>query len=762
MGAHALTGRNGGGVAGYDRVMRPRTCMLALLLAAVAGRPAAAQPPAERTAVEALRAELAAVGDSTALLARESAGIARARTDRDDPMVHLELGFVAYRLGEITGARQHYDDAAGEFEWAAELRPEWPYAWYGLGLAELALGEHPALAIENIRQALGKDFLSKAAAAFARAAAVDPSFAQPVIELADAARRQRVRQRLDVAQAALRAAAATTAGRVPALQLARGRVEREMGEGDSALAAFEAYREGGGDRGVALLERARTLYYLRRSREAYATYFEGAGAPLSDEARAEYRADLVWILTPEERAAFDATPAHRLRAWLEAFWAGRDAQDVRATGARLAEHYRRYFYAWRHFRLVSRHRRYTNEPFRSEQTLLDDRGVIYLRHGEPDDRARFVSPEVEPNESWLYVWPDGKRIFHFVARGDVQDYKLVESLSDVLGDDAIAWQAAGRLPPLAMDLYDSRAHLDPVYRQLAQSATTQGTGLANERSAGRQAIRVGTTTDSDPLRFTGPLHATIQLYAVGGPERAGRALLVFAIPGGGLQGQRGPDGGIQYPIELRVSRVAPGGAEAWLDTVRVFRAAAPVAPDQVLGGFVEFAAPADTHALRVAVLEPGAETGDVLDVTGFVVPDFRAPGLVLSDLVLGDRTGGLYWTVAGDTVQLNARGAYAAGGAAELYYEIHGLEAGTPYRARIEVRGQGGGSIFSRIGRLFGGGPPVALGFDGVASGPSHRAQQTVNLAPLKPGDYVLSLTIEVPGQDARERRDVPLRILPR
>jgi GWxTD domain-containing protein len=676
-------------------------------------------------------------------------------------MLHLELGFLAFRLGEVTGARQHYDDAAGEFEWATELRPEWPYAWYGLGLAELALGEHPALAIENVRQALGKDFLSKAAAAFARAAAADPTFAQPVIELADAARRQRVRQRLDVAQGALRAAAATLAGRIPALQLARGRVEREMGEGDSALVAFAAYLDVGGDRGVGLLERARTLYFVRRTEEAYATYFDGATAPLSDETRAEYRADLLWILTPDERTAFDAVPAADVRAWLERFWAERDAQDVRVAGERLAEHYRRYYYAWRHFRLVSRHRRYTNEPFRSDQELLDDRGVIYLRHGEPDNRARFVSPQVEPNESWLYLWSGDRRIFHFVARGDVQDYKLVESLSDVLGDDAIAWQAAGRLPPLASELYDSRAHLDPAYRTLAQNTTVQGTGLASERRAGRQAIEAGTTSDGYPLHFDAPLQSTVQLYAVGGPEGIPRALLVFAIPGSRLVGQAGA-GGTRYPIELRVSRRGPGGSAVWLDTVRVFRVDAPLTGDQILGGFVEFPVPPDTHALRVAMLELGGVAGDVLDVTGFVVPDFRANDLVLSDLVLGDRVGGLQWIVSEDTVRLNARGAYAEGAEAELYYELHGLTAGTPYRARIEVRGQGGGSIFARIGRLFGGGPPVALGFEGIVTNTPHRAQQTVNLAPLRPGNYVLTLSIEIPGREARARREVPLRILAR
>jgi GWxTD domain-containing protein len=738
--------------------------LAALVLGVVgAARPAGAQAAGDRAYLEALRAELAGIGDSTPLVAREAAGIARARVHRDSTILHLELGFLAFRLGEVTGERRHYDEAAGEFEWAAELRPEWPYPWYGLGLAELALGEHPSIAIENVRQALGKDFLSKAAAAFARAAAADPSFAQPVIDLADAARRQRVRQRLDVAQAALRAAAATSAGAIPALQLARGRVEREMGEGDSALTAFDAFLDVGGDRGVGLLERARTLFYLRRPDQAFATYFDGATAPVSSDARAEYRADLFWILTPDERAALDAVSDTALRGWLEGFWAERDARDVRAAGERMTEHYRRYFYAWRHFRLASRHRHYSNEPFRSDQELVDDRGVIYIRHGEPDDRARFVARSdptrdltLEPNESWMYLWPDGKRIFHFVAREDVQDYKLVESLADVFGDRAIEWQAWGWLPPLARELYDSRAALDPEYRRLALSATAQGTALANERRAGREAVRLGTTTDSYPLRFDAPLQSRIQLYAVGGPDGAGRAVLVFAVPGDRLVG-RGSAEGTQYPLEIRVA-----GDAVRLDTVRVFRTGGPLEPTQYLSGVLEFPVPPDTHALRVAVLEPGGVGGDVVDVRDFVVPDFAAGGLVMSDLVLGDRASGLQWIVSRDTVPLSPRGAYAKGGTAELYYELHGLPAGAPYRARIEVRGRAGGSIFARIGRLFGGGPPVAFSFDGVTSESPHRARQAVGLEPLEPGDYVLTLSVEDVERNVRRVREVPLRVVGR
>src|SRR3989441_238527 len=235
-----------------------------------------AQDAADRAALERLRDSLAGVTDSTALRRLEAATVEVAKRHRDNPLIHLRLGFIAYRSGELAGSKAHYDDAAGEFEWAGELKPDWPYAWYGLGLAELAQGEHAIIAIENLRQQLGKDYLSKAARAFARATQADPSFAQAGIDLANAALQQRIQPQLQVALEAVRLAAASPAGRIPDVQLARGRVEREVGEADSAIAAFRAYLAVGGDSGVGLLELARTDYFARRPQEGRAAYDAGA------------------------------------------------------------------------------------------------------------------------------------------------------------------------------------------------------------------------------------------------------------------------------------------------------------------------------------------------------------------------------------------------------------------------------------------------------------------------------------------------------
>jgi GWxTD domain-containing protein len=736
---------------------------ISCVLLVVLGRAVSAQAPADRARLDSLRAMLAGIADSTVLLAREQAGIARAKQDRDNALIHLELGYLAYRIGEVTANRKHFDDAAGEFEWAGELQPNWPHAWYGLGLAELAIGEQGGVVIENLKAALGMDALSKAARAFARAAAADPAFAVAVVELAETARRQRIHQRLAVVQNALRAAVATEAGTLPAVQLARGRVERDLGEGDSALVAFRAYVAVGGDSALGLLEQARTLFFLRRIAAGSAAYFAGTARVRDSIARAEYRDDLAWIATPEELAQFDALAVSDLSPWLARFWAGRDAASGRASGERLGEHYRRLFYAWHQFRLTSPRRQYTLEPYRSDQGLLDDRGVIYIRQGEPDERARYLSPDVEPNESWLYRRPDGNLIFHFVARGDVQDFKLIESLADVYGFGAgVSWQARDGLPPGAAALFESRGNLDPRYRRLATSATALQTELTNERRRGRRAIQLGTTTDGFPLRFDQPLHSRTQVYVVGGSEETAQLLFVFAVPGAQLAPRTLGDKTV-YPLELRLVQRAGDAPPSFLDTTRLFLTAQPVSGDQYLTGYLEVPIEPGLRTLRAVVMDPDGSAGDIGTVDSVLVPDFSAEGLVVSDLVLGDLTSGLRWVAAGDTVHLSPLGSYVQGSSLELYYELHGLPVGTPYRARIEVRGRRGTSIFARIGRLFGGGrPPVAFSFDGRTTARPTRAHQTVNLAPLGPGEYTLTLTVEDPSRDVRHRRDVRFRVVAR
>lgn len=673
-----------------------------------------------------------------------------ARANREEPLIHMEMGYIAYRLGEVTGSGKHYGDAAGEFEWAAELRPGWPYPWHWLGLAELAIGESRAIAIENIRQMLGIDALSNAVRAFARAVEADPSFGAALVDLATTALRQRISPRTAVAQRALRDASATAAGRVPSVLLMRGRIESEVGEHDSALAAFRAYTAAGGDTVIGGIEQARSLAALGRRDSALASYLAAVRRPAGDSARREIRADLRWVATRDELAGFDAAPAESIGGLVEHFWASRDAAGGRRRGERLLEHFRRVDYARSRYRLVSRHRRYdiTDVYKGSGQQDLDDRGVIYIRHGEPDRRATFTGDQVEPNESWLYARtpPERDLIFHFAARGDVQDYKLVESVLDVLGFSA-ALEAqsqldgpAGAASP-AQALLASRSELSPVYERLSRGgAAGRNSLLAEERQAGRRAVRVGTSSDSHPLRFAADLRPVVTSFAVANQARQPELHLVFAIPVVRLHPIEAAGGGSAFPLALRVvvlDRAKRTVAE--VDTVRVFRTSRTLEEGAFLTERVAVRVPPGQYDYRFVAHEVQTDAGAVVSGDSVEIPAM-AGGFSASDLILGREGSGLVWRRAEGEVLLNPLMRFPERGTASVYYEVYGLPTGASVETRIRVRSRSGGSVLRRI---FGGGRDVALAFSTVTDAPGRSVvRQQLSLAGLGPGRYAVELEL--------------------
>ena len=493
-----------------------RLAPLAVALIAALPLRLPAQAPTERAELERFRDSLATTADSNGLLVVERRMIDLAKADRNNTLAHLKLGFLSLRLGDL-GGQAHYDDAASEFQWAIDLQPTWPYPWYGMGLAEYGVGDSQVSFVTGLKTMLGKDALTRSATAFAKSAEVDPSFVRGLVELSNTALRQRVNIKLGVALDALRRSAATAAARDPEVLLARGRVEREVGDGDSALAAFRGYLDRGASRSLAQLEIARTLFLLGRF-DGVMPYYDGAAS--DDPATvAGYRADLATIGSDSVMREFDRTAGAQRVAYLKRFWSDRDRADLRADGERLREHYRRLFYARKNFQLTSLNRHYDIvERYRSGSRDFDDRGVIYIRHGEPSSRATYAAPGLEPNESWRYTRPEGDLLFHFVAREDVQDFKLVESLFDVLGFSqqmALREDKAGD-NPVAEQLMLSREELSPIYQRL-QAAGRIGSGQyqAEERRMGQESIALGTSSDSYELRFARELKVHSDVLAVG-------------------------------------------------------------------------------------------------------------------------------------------------------------------------------------------------------------------------------------------------------
>ena len=727
--------------------LAPRLVLCAALLAAAAGPSRlAAQDPAGRARLDSLAAAFATVSDSATLLAMEAERIEVAKQNRDDPMIHLELGILACRIGEVTVGTKHYDDAAGEFEWASDLRPDWPTPWYWLGRSELAIGEARFMALESLREALGLDALSKAARAFARAAAVDPSYSRALVDLANTALRQRIAPRLDVAQRALRLAAGTPAGRDPDVLLARGRVELELEADDSALAAFRLYVAVGGDSALGGLEIARTLALLGQRDSAVGEYFAALRGSPGPVARAMLRGDLAWIATPADLKTFDALPADSVGRWLRRFWGERDVENARRPGERLVEQFRRYAYARAHFRLVTRHRHYDiTDAYRdSTQQEFDDRGVIYMRHGEPDGRARYAAPGVEANETWVYRRPppDSDLVFHFVAAGHVQDFKLVQSLFDALGfSAAVVMQSREDARSATMDgLLSSRAAISDIYQRLAfQGGVGRGALMAEERRRGRAAVAVGTTTDDYALRFEHDLHPVISSFVLADSERRPVLHVVFALPATALRSFPAP-GGVGFPFEFRLivydSAYRRVGA---VDTLRVFESPTDLPVGSYLTEQLAARVPPGAFHYHFVVEELQADAGALVSAEPIAVPRTDS-GFSASDLVLGLQGSGLVLKRRGGDVPLNPLGTFPRDGTAELYYELYGLPLGAAVTTRVSVHPEKSPGFFRR---LFGGGRGANLAYTTVTDAAERmRVRQRIGLAGLAPGRYVLTVDL--------------------
>ena len=731
-----------------------------MLAAALAASPTilAAQSPEDRRELIRYRDSLSAITDSNALVGLERRLIPAAKEDRDNAMPHLRLGLVAFRLG-VLGSQSRYDDAAGEFAWATELQPSWPWSWYGLGLAEDRIGDSQLALVQGLQAMFGKDHLSRAANAYVRSVQADPSFVLGLVELASTALRQRINVKTDLARAALREAAATTASSNPEVLLYRGRVEREVGDIDSALSAFREYLGRGGARGLGLLELARTQL-LDGQPAGFRTYLEGAA--LDDSVSvAGYRADLALIAGDSALAEFDFNHGPRRADLLERFWVQRDRAALLLDGERLCEHYRRIHYARRNYQLVSQNRHFDIvERYHSGSTEFDDRGIIYIRHGEPTRRATYiiqatVGADSRLNETWQYDRAEGDLIFHFLAREDLQDYKLIESLFDVMGFEASMslLQNWGQsvYAPLANELLYSRDQLSPIYGRLLNSGGSGAQRYMNqERLLGRQSIARGTNGDSYEFAYTRNLPARTQLSAVAGPEERSTLHVTYAIPGSALQ-PVSSERGLLYPVRLRLSALDRSGRPVvTVDTTRVFFSPEAVPKDQYLVGALQVTVVPGWIRYRLG-LEQGPDNGVMLAPDTMTVGDFAGRYLELSDLVLGAHSAHLTWRPpGGDTVWFNPTRLFNGKETMELYYEVHGLRPQATYHTEVRVYKAGSGKFLG----VFGGRKPaIRLAFDDMSTGLSTPVRRGIALDRLSPGSYWIEVAIKDDAGSVRASR---------
>ena len=563
--------------------------------------PLAAQSPEQRRQLDAFRDTLQLVSDTNALRERESLMLPSAARSRDQPFSHLYMGTLAMRQGEL-GGLAHFEAAAAEFRWAARLAPQWPYAWAGAGVAELALAARLATAANGSqhRTRFSSEALSRATVALARAVSLEPELASRLEGLSRQALREGSRNRVE----AIRDALVRAGGRNGPVLLALGRIQRELGD-TASIRTFTTLLASGQHRPIALLELGRTQLFFG-DLSGRVRYYAAAAEP-DPAARAELRADLESVADSAWLAEFDRREGPARADLVRRFWTSRDRLELLSDGERLAEHLRRLAVARREYGVTG--------PAGAEP--VDQRGLVYIRHGPPDERATLARFGVEPNESWSYHDARGapSLVLHFAARGGPVDFRLIESLLDLRSPtetappsrDAAAWWS--RL--VASPLFRSRSTIHPLYREPPGRPGELARFLERERSLGRSGARVALSSDRYRLRFGRPVEAIGATVVTGGVGPSPVVQVAFAVPARAASPSRVGQN-VVYPVRVRfVALDSQGNVAASVDSQLRISHREELHPEQNLIGRVVIPVRSGQLVANSAI-QTGAKQGMVL------------------------------------------------------------------------------------------------------------------------------------------------------
>ncbi|MGQ0561631.1 MAG: hypothetical protein ACT443_07140, partial [Gemmatimonadota bacterium] len=239
------------------------------------------------------------------------------------------------------------------------------------------------------------------------------------------------------------------------------------------------------------LERARGVLGKRDDRAGNAACLAGIDA-WNEASAAACAADLDIIASDHERQALRAGTLGERAAAVRLFWQKRAVRDGVSSEQRIGEHYRRLAIARRDYRRPERRGApgpgAIVKPHAARATEIDDRGVIYVRYGEPFDKISVTNALTRANETWAYRQPDGSvQHFRFAALDFSSGYQLVSDPVAMLnvGFDSFRMGGPRAWARLASDqnfanathFFDEQGRYDPKWRLLSMRISSLHTQL---------------------------------------------------------------------------------------------------------------------------------------------------------------------------------------------------------------------------------------------------------------------------------------------
>ena len=510
----------------------------------------------------------------------------------------------------------------------------------------------------------------------------------------------------------------------------------------------------------ALLARARLAFARGQVEEGYRFVEQAIRVRDKTEARLVFE-DFKYVMTDDEYHTFRflQTPA-QYTAFFETMWTQRDPMPAARINWRLVEHYRRLLVAERDYAYYG-HRNWFNNP--DEGRVLDfpntaalnhefnDRGLIYIRHGEPDERIVTLDEKLPANESWRYR-AEGLD-FHFIVATTGDNWRLVPVITDCL-------------------MLDDRRHWGQYYSKLAGRPSMAGPcdippnefdrieGEIEMAEASRAFVMQGLTTDrhtwTDAIE---PFDFPFDLVAFRGSNGRADLRLYYALPIEQFSDASSLDTlHVEVGIALHDTVWTPVVDEA---TVLHFLAAAEDAAPAIRQ--MRFSVPPDTYhvALHSDLLDTPLIGGYQFDRR---IPDFSRPTPMMSDIVVAyavrPKTAGEPASREALEIIPNPFHRFALDQPVHVYFELYhlGLDAEdrAHYRVEYVLEPRKTGGLLGALRRKE---PSLSVTTRFESATPSPLVFSEIDVRDVGAGSYDLLVRVTDVQTDETMTRRVPVEL---
>ena len=498
--------------------------------------------------------------------------------------------------------------------------------------------------------------------------------------------------------------------------------------------------------------------YLQQGREENANaYFTLALERLETDLDAQFWFEACkYIFTDEELAAFRTLddPAAQ-KAFFEKFWTRRSPLPVARVNPRAMTHFRRLVFAERNF-WYDGLRTWATNPDKvgylrfpkvyEENQEFNDKGVVFIRHGPPDEVAKTAG-QMTSNESWHYFKrPDRPEfIFHFLKADRL-----------AVGNN---WKLAPFLPDVRM--YQDRAGWDPkLDRLLMASSQPEINSLLNQLADEsyvivKEAMATDTHTWEKGTQELPMPHYTAFFRGKDGKTRL-EFYYGFFIPD--LISEEMTDPTFEYGVGVydRTWRLLD---KSYAEGNLV--AASNQGRNNIFIQRYRTELDPGAYQLVFYATRPGSKKigGDNLKIE---VPDLSGSDLIMSDLVLaldiGPATPRSAFVTGEMEVVPNPTRTYRQSNPVRLYFELYNLETDSRQLSRYEME-----TVMKRLkrGGLFGGGKKEVISIVNrrEVAGTTSQEVNTFDVSKLEDGEYELTVKVRDLNSGQKVEKSIELML---